>query len=104
MAVVDHDPDFWPEIARGDSLFVHKLAVKRFAAGRGVSDALLSYAKAMCVRRGILTLRLDTDATRPKVRAVYERNGFVFVEEKLLFGMYHTALYMCDAGGATPHP
>ena len=35
VAVVDVDPIFWPEIEKGRSLFIHKLAVKRFAAGKG---------------------------------------------------------------------
>ena len=49
MAVVDHDPMFWAEIPKDESLFIHKVAVKRFAAGKGLSGALISHAKSMCI-------------------------------------------------------
>jgi GNAT superfamily N-acetyltransferase len=99
MAVVDYDPEIWPDIRKGSSLFIHKLAVKRFAAGKGLSDALISHAKAMCLDRGIAALRLDCHSLIPKLRAVYERNGFVCVDEKVLFGKYHTALYKNEVKG-----
>jgi len=95
MAVVDHDPVLWPDVVKGTSLFIHKLAVKRFAAGKGLSDALIAHAKSLCAERGIAALRLDCDSARPKLRAVYERNGFVCVEEKIIFGKYHNAFYKC---------
>jgi len=95
MAVVDHDPFLWPDIKKGESLFVHKLAVKRFAAGKGISGALLDHAKKMCVERSISALRLDCHALMPKLRAVYERNGFELVEEKIILEIYHTAFYVC---------
>lgn len=39
------DPFFWPEIAPGTSAFVHKLAVRRAWAKKGVSTDLLSFAR-----------------------------------------------------------
>jgi len=96
MAVIDYDPEFWADIPKGESLFIHKVAVKRFAAGQGLSDALIEHAKEMCVDRGICELRLDCHSLIPKLRAVYERNGFVCVDEKVLYGKYHTAFYLCE--------
>ncbi len=96
MALVDDDPDIWPGVPRGGSLYFHKLAVKRCAAGHGLSTLLLEYAKQKCRERGIHELRLDAHRGRPKVRAIYERAGFRCVEEKLLFGKYETALYLCE--------
>lgn len=96
MAVVDYDPQFWTDIPKGESLFIHKLAVKRFAAGKKLSDALISYAKSMCMDRSISKLRLDCHSLIPKLRAVYERNGFICVDEKILYGKYHTAFYECE--------
>jgi GNAT superfamily N-acetyltransferase len=95
MAVVDHDPQFWADIPKGDSLFIHKLAVKRFVAGKGLSDALIIHAKSMCMDRSISELRLDCHSLILKQRAVYERYGFVCVDEKILHGKYHTAFYLC---------
>jgi hypothetical protein len=96
MALINHDPVFWPDIPKGESLFIHKLAVKRLAAGKGLSDALITYAKSMCMDRGILELRLDCHSLIPKLRAVYERHGFDCVDEKILHGKYHTAFYVCE--------
>ena len=96
MAVVDHDPVLWPEIPKGQSLFIHKLAVKRFAAGKGLSAALIAHAKSMCIDREIPVLRLDCHSLMPKLRAVYERNGFVCVAEKFLFEKHHIAFYECE--------
>src|SRR5690349_19475481 len=39
------DPIFWPEIAPGTSAFVHKLAVRRAWAKKGISTELLSFAR-----------------------------------------------------------
>ena len=93
MAVIDHDPNFWPDVPKGESLFIHKLAVKRFAAKQNLSDALIDHAKQLCIEQNIPFLRLDTHQLRPKLRAVYERNGFVCVAEKCLFEKFHTAFY-----------
>jgi len=96
MAVVDYDPFFWPNIPKGQSLFVHRLAVKRFAASKGLSGALLDHAKEMCKERSISELRLDCIAAIEKLRALYERNGFVCVDEKQLFGKFPTAFYLFE--------
>jgi GNAT superfamily N-acetyltransferase len=94
MALTDYDPDFWPEIEKGTSLFIHKLAVKRIAAGKGVSSALIEYAKKECIKRELPALRFDCNALIYKLRALYENNGFVCVQERMLFGKYETAFYM----------
>ncbi|MEA4831152.1 MAG: GNAT family N-acetyltransferase [Oscillospiraceae bacterium] len=96
MALIDYDQNFWPDVKKGQSLFIHKLAVKRVAAGQGVSSALIDFAKNECIKRRIPALRLDTHALIPKLRAVYERNGFTLVEERVLFGKYHTAFYIWE--------
>ena len=98
MALVD-SVGFWREIPKGESLFICKLAVKRFAAGKGVADALIAYAKEMCADMGISTLRLGCSQERHKLRAVYERNGFVCVKETTIHHAgtdYSTAYYECD--------
>jgi len=94
--IIDHDPNFWPDVPLGESLYLHKVAVKRKFAGEGYCDAMLDYAKDMARERGIKTLRLDAHQSRTKVRAIYERNGFKCVEEKTMFGYYHTAMYLCE--------
>jgi GNAT superfamily N-acetyltransferase len=91
------DPEFWPELTATDSCFVHRLAVRRRFAGGGVSSALLSWAAARTRELGRRWLRLDTDAARPRVRAVYERFGFRFHSERQV-GPYLVARYELDCG------
>lgn len=94
VAIVDHDPFMWPDVKKGDSLFIHKLAVAGFARKAGIADALMVFFKEQGAARSVKTLRLDTHALRPKVRAFYERHGFTFVEKKIISGRLHTAFYI----------
>ena len=94
MALPDYDPHTWKDINKGESLFIHRLAVKRIAAGKGVSKALIDYAKTQSIQRDINAVRLDCWQNREKLREMYEREGFVCVEETILFEHYHTALYL----------
>lgn len=43
VAIVDHDPFMWPDVKKGDSLFIHKLAVAGFARKAGIADALMVF-------------------------------------------------------------
>jgi GNAT superfamily N-acetyltransferase len=72
------DPDFWPDVAPGESAFVHRLAVRRRFAGSGVSTAMLTWAADRARGRGRSYLRLDCEAARPRLRGVYESFGFQF--------------------------
>jgi len=82
MVIVDYDPFLWPDIRKGESLFAHKVAVKKIARKTGVSDALMDYFKEQGRIRQVQTIRLDTHALRPKLRAFYEGHGFILVEER----------------------
>lgn len=93
MALVDYDPMFWPTVKKGESLFIHKLAVKRSGAKKGVSKALINFAKSKAVASGINSVRLDCHQYRAKVRKIYETEGFVCVDERCLFDRYPTAFY-----------
>ena len=94
MALVEEDPFFWPDVPKGEALYMHKLAVTAAARKRGVADALMAHFKAQGMARGVKTLRLDTHALRPKLRAFYERHGFELVDIRVLMGKYHTAFYV----------
>lgn len=71
------DEEFWDDVPHTDSAFVHRVAVKREFAGRGVAQAMLDDAKREARALGKRYLRLDC-ADRPKLRRVYEREGFEF--------------------------
>ena len=93
MIMIDHDPRFWPGIKKGESLFIHKLAVKKVAKKQGVSDALIDFFKKSGAARKMTAIRLDTHQFRPKLRAFYEQHGFVCVEEKCIADNWFSAFY-----------
>jgi GNAT superfamily N-acetyltransferase len=70
------DAYFWPEVLPGSSAFVHKLAIRRAWAKKGVSTELLSYARSRAQRLGRAHLRLDCVAGRQGLRNLYEGFGF----------------------------
>jgi GNAT superfamily N-acetyltransferase len=91
------DPMFWPELEGDDSAFLHRLAVRRKFAGLGVSTAMLDWAEDRARSLGRSYLRLDCDARRPRLRAVYERHGFALHDETRVMGesgqIFETARY-----------
>jgi RimJ/RimL family protein N-acetyltransferase len=86
------DERFWPDVPNDDSVFIHRLAVRRRHAGGMVSSAILSWAVARGVALGRRYVRLDCDAARPRLRAVYERFGFEYHSERQV-GPYLVARY-----------
>ena len=87
------DELFWPDLAApAESAFIHRLAVRRKFAGRGVSTVLLQWAvdRARCL--GKRYLRLDCDDDRVRLRAVYERFGFRCHSHRKV-GPYYVARY-----------
>jgi hypothetical protein len=70
------DKLFWPDIRQDDSAFIHRLAVRRLFSGGDVSSALLLCSIAHTHALGRRYLRLDCEASRPRLRAIYERLGF----------------------------
>jgi GNAT superfamily N-acetyltransferase len=89
------DPDFWPDVPDGTSLFLHRLAVRRSVAGQGVSTALLRFAVERTRELGLESLRLDCVADRPKLRAIYERFGFIHHSDRQV-GPYFVSRYVYD--------
>jgi GNAT superfamily N-acetyltransferase len=87
------DQLFWPDLEGDDSAFVHRLVVRRPFKGQGVSTALLDWAASHARALGKRFLRLDCDADRPKVRAVYERYGFQLHDYRQV-GAYYVARYV----------
>lgn len=85
------DPEFWPDVLPGSSAFLHRIAIKRKVAGKGVPDQMLDWAKGETKSIGREYLRLDC-VTRPKLCALYERNGFAKRDERQV-GMYYVARY-----------
>lgn len=53
------DPEFWPDALKGEAAYLHKLAVRRTHAGRGVSSALIEACRHAARTQGCAKLRLD---------------------------------------------
>lgn len=100
IAITDYDSKYWPEIPQGKSLYIHKLAVKREYAGKGISKELIDYAKNLSFVKGINSLRLDCNAERRKLRQVYEREGFLYAGNKKLGNNYSMSLYEWHSSNA----
>jgi GNAT superfamily N-acetyltransferase len=91
------DGQFWPDVPQGESVYVHWLAVRRHFAGGGVSLALLNWAVERVRSHRRDYLRLDCEASRPKLRAVYENFGFVHHSDRQV-GPYVVARYEYKVG------
>jgi GNAT superfamily N-acetyltransferase len=76
------DAVYWPEIARGTSAFVHRVAVHPRAQGRELAQVLLAHAVQLARAEGRSHLRLDCNSGRPRLCAVYERFGIRFHSHK----------------------
>ena len=83
---------FWPDLTDDDSAFVHRLVVRRRHKGQGVSSALLHWAVDRARSMGKRYLRLDCDASRVRLRALYETFGFRFHSFRQV-GAYYVARY-----------
>ena len=86
------DKLFWPDVDGSDSAFVHRLAVRRSHAGRGISVALLQWAADRARVLGKQYLRLDCDAYRTRLRELYERFGFRLHSYRQV-GAYYVSRY-----------
>ena len=98
------DPHFWPETEAGTSLYVHKLAVRRAAAGQGVPLQLLAFARERARGIGRPFLRLDCVADRAPLRSLYERFGFslhsVIRKGESSFARYELAVQSPDSSSS----
>jgi GNAT superfamily N-acetyltransferase len=83
---------FWPDRREDDSAFIHRLVVRRCYKGFGVSTALMQWAVERARTMGKDWLRLDCDASRPKLRRLYEEFGFQFHSFRQV-GAYYVARY-----------
>jgi GNAT superfamily N-acetyltransferase len=93
------DPLFWPDLPPGQSAFVHRLVVGRAFKGQGVSRALLAWAVDQARQEGRDVLRLDCDADRLKLRALYETFGFRLHSYRQV-GPYYVSRYEYPVGGS----
>ena len=86
MILIQKDSHFWPDDPAGEALYLHKLAVHPGWQGRRLGAQMIAAAILETQAAGRPWLRLDTAAERPKLRAVYEVQGFQLVREGQMDG------------------
>ena len=86
------DRRFWPDLVHDDSAFIHRLVVRRRYKALGVSSTLLRWAVDRARSMGKRHLRLDCDASRLKLRVLYEGFGFRFHSCRQV-GAYYVSRY-----------
>lgn len=89
------DSVFWPEADWQEATYIHRLAVQRRYAGTGLSATILRWAVARTHSLGRRYQRLDCDASRPRLRAIYESFGFRYHSDKEV-GPYLVSRYEYD--------
>lgn len=86
------DQEFWPDVPDGETIFLHRLAIRRRFARHGVSDAMIKFSAEETVRLGRRFLRLDCVVDRMPLRAFYERHDFRYHSDYVA-GEWHVARY-----------
>jgi predicted N-acetyltransferase YhbS len=75
VSMLPDDPVYWGD-QPPDAYYVHKLAVRRDQAGRGIGAAVVEWANAEAAEAGREFLRLDCLGDNPGIRDYYEDLGF----------------------------
>lgn len=90
----DEDQTYWSKCPKGESLFLHKLCVRRAYAKQGISQLILDYFKAEAKRLGMKDCRLDCRSAKTALKNFYESHGFQLVNEKEYVKGYMTSRYL----------
>lgn len=93
LFIVDIDELYWPDTPKGETLFLHKICVDPAFSGRGFADAMISFFKEKGRREGYPYVCLDVREHKEKLRAMYERNGFLLYKIGQFKPEFTTALY-----------
>jgi GNAT superfamily N-acetyltransferase len=86
------DALFWSDTPADEAAFIHRVAVRRTYSGGQLSGAMLQWAVERAASLGLRYLRLDCEASRPRLRAIYERFGFRHHSDRQV-GPYFVARY-----------
>jgi ribosomal protein S18 acetylase RimI-like enzyme len=79
MRLQPKDDLVWPGDPPGEALYVHKVAVRRDAAGQGWASTLMEYAVSQARAAGAAAVRLDT-VPHARMIGMYEAFGFSTVD------------------------
>lgn len=77
--VAYNDPHIWGKKDADPSVYLHRIATHPGFRGRNFLGAIIEWAKAHGRAAGKKYLRLDTWADNPRLKELYERQGFRFL-------------------------
>jgi GNAT superfamily N-acetyltransferase len=83
---------YWPDMPEGEAAYIHKIALKRSATGKGLGRQVIAWAREMARQAGMKYLRLDTEAARKRLCAFYESAGFIQHSERQV-GRHYVVRY-----------
>jgi GNAT superfamily N-acetyltransferase len=89
------DQLYWPDMPGGDAAYIHKLVLKKSAAGSGLGREIIAWAREKALRAGRNYLRLDCEAHRSRLCSYYESAGFIRHSERQV-GRQYLARYEMD--------
>ncbi|MCQ6560262.1 GNAT family N-acetyltransferase [Paenibacillus mendelii] len=93
MILQEEDPWVWPDDPVHQSLYLHKLCVRRKYGGTGVSQGMIRWAESHAKHLGKKFLKLDCASDRTRLCEFYTRQGFNKVNETVVLGKYPTSLF-----------
>jgi GNAT superfamily N-acetyltransferase len=76
FSLAHDDPAIWGSLERGAHIYLHRIARAADWNGRGLMDAILTWAAEQCSALGREGIRIDTWASNAPLIAFYERRGF----------------------------
>ncbi len=82
FSIAYEDAAIWGPLERGEHLYVHRIARAESYPGRGLTAAVLEWARAHARELGRVGLRLDTWASNAALIGYYERQGFRVVDRR----------------------
>ncbi len=74
------DSEYWKDSPKYEAAYLHKFCVRRAYAHQGMTKNVISAIKALCLRKGIPYMRLDTGLDEEAVKKIYLDAGFRIVD------------------------
>jgi ribosomal protein S18 acetylase RimI-like enzyme len=84
FSMLDDDAAIWESRECGAHCYLHRISRAPRWEGRGLVDAILTWAHAEARRRGKLGLRMDTWASNHALIDYYGARGFALVGTRLM--------------------
>lgn len=75
------DALIWREMEKGDSIYLHRIAVNPEFKGQKQIDKILNWSKKYATQKSLKYIRMDTWAANPNIIEYYKSFGFTHIED-----------------------